>query len=546
MAATSVLVCMNEYPDVILYLKEFFPGVYDIDKLSAFFLPSQFHGLRIYSILCTLLFISIAAFLVFKKSFIQDFSNTIKQDFFSLRSSLLLPLQSLSKKQQLIIGSVSAIILLHHLYLWNASPFRVDDANSYVFCAHQGPLATALFYHDVNNHIFYNLLCSLLDMLPLSPETVMLIPSSMSWILILGISFCYVLKRFDFNAALFTLVLNGSLPACTNYSVQGRGYMMMALFVFVTVLFTFEFCYYKKSKTYLLGIGLGAFLSVYTLLSALIVIVPLLFFLLIKSGKEYRLKTRYTFLFIGIALSVVYLPVLLINGLDRLQSPWVQPKGWTYFLSILQPSLLESIDYLLGVSGKGYMPLALLGLVGIVFIRKHSHASRWLVFFILLQIGTFLFLALRTNFPPYRTWTYLSFLFNISLGVILSLVFEKKIRPTIRSGIGCILLFLWGFHRYFSNDYIPEKNYFDEANRLSQQICETHPSNILVDRRDVLFYFMKLYAIKSNGEFKVIEKSHGEKMDYVLQYQENFPLTDKRHYSLWKQFYDCLIYKKSN
>lgn len=546
MAATSGFICLNEYHVVVQSIQESFPGVFDIDKLTSFFLPLQLEGLRIYSILCTLLFISIAGLLWYKKRPIQDFSVTIKQEVSSLQSSLLSCFQSLSKQQQIANGIVSTIILIHHLYLWNASPFRVDDANSYVFCAHQGPLATAMFYHDVNNHIFYNLVCSLLDYLPLSPETVMLIPSSICWILILGISFLYVLKRFGYNAALFTLVLNGSLPACTNYSVQGRGYTMMALFVLLAVLLTFEFAFYKKRNTYLLGIGIFSFLSIYTLLSSLLVIAPLMILLLIKSGKKFRLKTGLTLLFIGIALSVVYLPVLLINGLDRLQSPWVQPKGWTYFAGILKPSILESIDYLLGVSGKGYALLGAIVLVGIIVIRKSPDKLMWLVFFISLQVGTFLFLALRTNFPPYRTWTYLSFLFTLSLGLIVSEVLEWLPKRLLYCYSTCALLFLFGFQRHFSNTYIPEKNYFDEANRISLSIAKTHPSCVLVDRRDVLFYFMKLYAIKGGDKFEVVEMSQGETIDYVFQYLEEFPLANAESYSFWKQFYDCRIYKKNN
>lgn len=541
----SFLLISNSYLQVVNYIQSNYPEVYDVDKIQYFFTQKQFIFLRLWVVFLTcitllLLYLNRRYKLLISlklKNKIYDFNEIIKKIFLSLRIE--------NKKEKIILVLICILILSNHIYLWVESPIRVDDVSSYVFCSHQGPLVSGLLYHEANNHIFFNIVASFFDKFNLKPEVVMIVPSCISWVLILFLVYGFVRSQAGFQAACIGLLLSGLMGSSTTYSVQGRGYMMMSLFLLIGFISVFIYTYKYRNNIYLYIFVLSSTLAIWTLLSSLIAVVPLLVFLWIKSIKSSKKEILATTLLLGILVTFIYMPVLLINGIERLDNPWVQGKGYVHFFSILQPAVLESIDYLFYIPSKGFLVLlALIALTSFLYYKKLI-VKEWIFFFSVIMVGSFIFITAKNAFPPYRTWTYISFLLNITIAFTFGAFMKFLLnRETI---FYSLLLSIVAFclYPYLDNQYISDKYFFEEIMKKSKEISTPKKGIIMVDQKDILYYFLKLERIKEDNKFSVVyEKKDNQVYSVVLKYNDFFPVGIKQSdYLFVEKFYDCEIYR---
>jgi hypothetical protein len=541
----SWLLFSYNYLSFLEVLQNTFPDAYDIDKVNQFFSLNQFVFLRIWSLI--IISIHLVVFYLMRKYQVQIsvLYEALKVEFYTLTGKIIYQIRFQNLEEKITIGLICILIFGHHLYLWTESPIRVDDIGSYVFSAHQGPIVSAFFYHDVNNHIFFNIICSFLDKLPLSPEVVMILPSSLSWMLILVLVYCFARSEAGFRVACIALLLSGLLSSSANYAVQGRGYMLMSLFLLICFFTVYLYCYKERRTIYLVIFVFSSTLAIWTLISSLIAIVPLFIFLGIRSYTTAIKNILYTAIALGFFVALIYIPVLLINGTDRVYNINVKAKGVDYYFSILRPALLESVDCLLGVPTKGYLILGSI-LVAFFFLEyKKKGPKNWLNFFGIIMIGSFLFITLRTSFPPYRTWTYISFLFNISVAIILVAVIDLFPKKIIIFYSVIIVLAGYCLYPHLGNHYIPKKEYFEEAMKKSKEYSPSSSGIVLVDRRDVLYYYMQLEKIKRKNLFEVVtQKKKNQVCNVVIQYDPFFPAgLYEKDYSFMERFDDCKIYR---
>ncbi len=208
----SWLLFSNDYLSVINFIQKRYPEVYDIDKIHLFFTFNQFVLLRSWVLFVTLLQLSLfLGSIKYDKviiSNIEKFRNLLLEIIKKIISQFV----DFSFKEKIILIVCCTIVLAHHIYLMLEIAIGVDDVSSFVFCSSQGPLVSGIFYHEANNHIFYSIICSLLYMLHLPASVVMIMPSSISFILILVIVFAFVRSQAGFKAACIAIILAGLLP----------------------------------------------------------------------------------------------------------------------------------------------------------------------------------------------------------------------------------------------------------------------------------------------------------------------------------------------
>lgn len=544
-----------DYVSLIALIKSRYPQGFEIEHIQLFFTEEKYTLAKVYSVFLSILFGTLLLSLFIFRKRIAPILIIIDSGLKEIIHKTIVSISTLSTKEKAITVAVFILILLHFLYLLYASPFRVDDICSYIFFAHEGAIASALFYPDVNNHIFYNITASVFDLLALSPEAAMILPSGLSFLILLFFIFIFVKEKLGFNTALIALVICGLLKPSVVYATQGRGYMLMSLFAILFTISVYQYVNGVKKKIYLLLIITAGALGTYTLPSFVLVLVPVSLYGIWILCFEKPFNFSYLKYFLislaicGFVIAMLYIPLILMNGMERLNNPWVQSKGFSYFFSILPASIAESIDYLFGVSGKGYILAIFLFIAGFFVWKKESNtdAKKWLVFFLFLIISTFLFIALRTSFPPYRTWTYLSYILNISLAIVtgyfIRLISSKTLQYCV---IGSILILCLLPH--LNDSYIPDRTFFVKASQVSNSISSQKPSAILVDRKDILFYYLRFESIKQDAAFTVDEKvSPKKEYSIVVQYQPVFPVQlDSLRYEYQFGWEDCRVYRLRN
>ncbi len=336
---------------------------------------------------------------------------------------------------------VVGIITLGAIFIRLASanrPFQYDEAYTFEAFAVRPFSKIITDYSLPNNHVLHTIFVRVSYLLfGMSPLAVRL-PALISGILMVPLAYFLAGRLYNRPVAILSSVLVAAAPLMIDYSVDARGYSMVAM---LTLAIFILGLYVKARPNRLAWLALAVFsaLGFYTLPTMLYPYGILMLWLFVSAlagdrGKDYATVWRFIrYLVVSGLVTVIltvllYTPILIFSGVKSLVgNSFVSPLTWVDFRQTLPVRMLETWqDWIRNVPTFLVILLAAGFFVGLIFhgrLSKHRFP---------LQLAALLWLAItfiiqRPN-PWSRIWTYLFAPVMIwsSAGLALPLEFIKR------------------------------------------------------------------------------------------------------------------------
>jgi 4-amino-4-deoxy-L-arabinose transferase-like glycosyltransferase len=427
------------------------------------FSPQLFHKIQIAVLVASglIFLLCLSALLRFKQtiSIILRWQKQIPilfLDFIKSWKGLFLSLKEYFNKN-LVLNLVLITIfsfLIRIALLWQ--PMQHDESYSSVIFAFE-PLYRGLAdYHFPNNHVFHTFLVHISYLIFGPQEWAVRLPAFSAGILLAPLSFILAERWYGKKAAWLAGILVATMPELIRYSVNARGYSIMALLT----LFIFILTYYvKRNKNYAAWFLIGIFgaIGFYTLP---IMVYPLFIlyswlgisWMIADYGQDYD-KTGFLLssIFSGLLAVVLglalYIPIFRNWGISGLfANPYVQAMPQDLYSQTVQSRLIDTRS-MLNAGPVPYITIILLSgvLLSILFNRYPSKDK------VPLQITSLITIILlvsiqRPNIFP-RTWHFYLPLICIWASAGLVSIFKKFVirLPVIgEKGLSSILILFWG------------------------------------------------------------------------------------------------------
>jgi len=164
-----------------------------------------------------------------------------------------------------------------------------DELFTYRYFISQGPIVSAAFWPLPNNHIFFSVLSSFLNIF--NPYVALY---GISYISALGtLIFLYLLvKKFSSkNFAILAIIIYGFMRHSNFLSVQGRGYSLATFFLMLSLYCLYNIIFLEKEhKRYYILFALGLWLGLWTLPSSIYWVLAICFCggILLLRAKEIK------------------------------------------------------------------------------------------------------------------------------------------------------------------------------------------------------------------------------------------------------------------
>jgi hypothetical protein len=201
-------------------------------------------------------------------------------------------------------------------------PMRYDEALTFNQFASR-PLYYGLsFYPDPNNHLLNTLLMHLAFVGLGNQPWVLRVPALLGGVLLVPATYWLARQLFETHAAFLAAVLVATSSYLVEYSTNARGYSLQAFF-FVVLLSLVIFAARESSLSGLMLAALVAALGAYAVPTMLYGIVVAGGWLLIELRLRPPSHARATHLLasgliMGLAVALLYVPVIIISGPDKL------------------------------------------------------------------------------------------------------------------------------------------------------------------------------------------------------------------------------------
>ena len=196
----------NSYGEIQNWFRLRWPDAYDPSVFfSQNFTLQQHELLNRYS---TLLFIFLAAIFLllgwFRK-YVWNFFASLYDDILSIFDLFRKTFINLSRQQKLIFGFLALSIVCYRIYFFLEFTMHTDETASYLFFTRQGVLHSSINYVSTNNHVFFNVLASMINstfsFLP--PKLIIRLPSLVADMFLWYGLFCIINKFGGFRRAIF-------------------------------------------------------------------------------------------------------------------------------------------------------------------------------------------------------------------------------------------------------------------------------------------------------------------------------------------------------
>jgi hypothetical protein len=320
-------------------------------------------------------------------------------------------LQNLSRSTRASLLLIFVLQTVAFLYFLVTIPFHYDEAWTYIYFTGRGFLKTVTFYPIPNNHIFYNLVAGLFDLLPFPPEITTRLPSYFSSLVATWYFFRIASLYFtEFTTLITTAIFAAAYPVVL-YSIEARGYSFVLCFTVLLLYAAVQHIREPGGRTfrhlYLFSLVAGMYSMPSFIYSAIVISGGLFVQYLIK---KWPLKTLlFDHLKASLVVVLLYAPIVYFNGIDKLRNPVgftrVTTTELTAGLGLLFSAILH---FLAGTDGLPLLALVLLIPAGIIFTRLGKENSRFLVVTCMIMlVSPVIILYLNPVLPYPRTWLYL-------------------------------------------------------------------------------------------------------------------------------------------
>jgi hypothetical protein len=305
-------------------------------------------------------------------------------------------------------------------------PITYDEAFTYVYYASR-PLHVLLSdYSYPNNHVFHSLLVKLSTGVFGINKVALRLPAFVAGMLALPVFYLFVRRMFNRHIALLTLVLLVPYGRFIEYGALARGYAITWL-CFVCALLLGRRMVKEDDRTCAVLIALCCAIGLWAVPTMIYPTAMVYIWLLLYIASRYndsRARRMVTWVVSGLALvlltGLLYMPLLVVNGLDRLLHHEVLgPAGLEHFLATYEESILSfwawSTDVLFPFGGVAVIvALVVAGYVSAKY-RRAGFA---------MALGAVPLVVIQMDVAPPRAWAYAWFIFLLGGAIALYYLFK--------------------------------------------------------------------------------------------------------------------------
>ncbi|OJX40447.1 MAG: hypothetical protein BGO78_05475 [Chloroflexi bacterium 44-23] len=350
---------------------------------------------------------------------------------------------------------LSAIAIALRIFLI-MRPMEHDEAYTAVIFGFE-PLHNGLSdYHFPNNHVFHTLLLHISYSFFGANEWAVRLPAFIFGILLAPFGFLLAKRWYGLKSAWLAGIIIAALPALIDYSVNARGYTLMAFFTLLTFILGTYVKRHNNLAAWLLLIVSGA-LGFYTLP---IMVYPLailyiwlaLAWLIRDYGSEYHGAALIKRTLIGGTLTAIlglafYIPIFRNWGIrSLLANPYVEALSKETYNQVILSRFQDAWQLI----NRGLWPFTGLILIigfglSLIFYRRITNEKIPLQ--IVSMVTIVVLVAVQRPNVLARTWVFLLPLLGIWAAVGLVTVFEQQRNSqphTRRVSPAFILMLFWG------------------------------------------------------------------------------------------------------
>ena len=386
-------------------------------RLPSALTPARFTALRglLFGVLG---FNSLGVVLLLRQPAYRQELRRLGQEVRSSSRQLVRTMQQLSSTDKTIAASLLALVLAARALVLVRYGFRYDEIQSYLFFVREGAATTACFYPLPNNHIFYNLCCTLLaPVLGQQPMLLMRLPSYLVAAGGTALSYGLLTRCTNFRLATLVTGLFCLSPPALYYASMGRGYylqfVLMQLGFFAAVHLGAGGRYQRLGWLVFVG---SSILGLYTIptyafpLASLVVGLALVQW---RNGSQSLAPLLLATVIIGTTATLLYAPVGAVSGWPRLlANQYVSPLPWATFRHLALANIYEKIQEQFGlVRPVLLLGAALLALTPVLIFRgqlRPLERSLAGITWAMLVVPMLVVVAQRT-YPPTRAVVYLTY-----------------------------------------------------------------------------------------------------------------------------------------
>lgn len=345
--------------------------------------------------------------------------------FFDKTKDILLQIYSFeNNKEKWLVGVVFLLFLSRGIWQIYHYELQYDEAWTYNHFVSKGVLVSAISPN--NNHIFYTLLASLFDWIPVASKYTLRLPVLLGGLCFGSIFYGLLRKQLGWKLALVSISFFLFSPAISFYSLYARGYIFQIGFTIIAWGALWRMVSASGSKSYYWSVyAIATILGIYSVPTHIYAWVATnVVFLLFWLTKNEDLSFRPWFVSNSIIVIVcvfLFAPLLLTNGLNILLGA---ASGQTVTGESFWEYQNRVSDWLLIGGGRGtvvypYYCLLLLTTIGILYYYRTDKSKQF------VAVSSLVFLLLPTliglimgGHTPYRAWCFLT----IFLALIPTLV----------------------------------------------------------------------------------------------------------------------------
>ncbi|MFP4322981.1 MAG: glycosyltransferase family 39 protein [Anaerolineales bacterium] len=313
---------------------------------------------------------------------------------------------------------------------------RSDEADTFIQFA-SAPLDEALTSYTIpNNHLLNTFFIHLVYHALGNEPWVVRLPALLAGIVVLPAVYLVARRLYDRHVALLTLGLTATSAAMIEFSVNARGYSLLALATLALLGLAHQLQRAPRLALWA-AFAVVAALGFYTVPTMLYPMGLVGLYLMIGIGVHQAGAARWRVwgqavgaLAAGAALTVLlYIPVIVVSGWDSLTgNQFVQPHSWSGFLWRFEAWPVAFQDFVMW-----QFPQPLIWLMWAAFwmglIAHRGLAGDWVLWPLLGAAWTVVLVIIHRNIPPTRTWTAYAPLFYMV--VAAGAVYVLRSWPTL-------------------------------------------------------------------------------------------------------------------
>jgi hypothetical protein len=276
--------------------------------------------------LIILILLGLSVYILFAKRiwrFFNELLNEIKKVILFMYRTIA----TCTLKEKIFLLILFGCIIIYRIYFFISYPPLNDETYSYLYFAKQGVLIAATNYPTTNNHVFFNVVCAIIDHFHfLTPMLVMRLPNMIGDLFLFLAVFC-LFKRFASFQRAFAVVAGTAFCFILSfYATNGRGYQWQEVCTLISLLgcwgwfFSPDWLQRSGYSLFIVSSVLGFYINPAFTYQFLALALMAMFILLKRKDHKKLIVFIRSCLMIFLIVLLLYLPLIIASSWHALVS----------------------------------------------------------------------------------------------------------------------------------------------------------------------------------------------------------------------------------